>query len=257
MGDKNLNTKKLAAEKALENVRDGMILGLGTGSTAYWAIVGIGERVRKGLKVRAVATSLQSEALAREAGIEVLSLSDVDHIDLTIDGADEVDGNMNLIKGGGGALLREKIVAAATSYYIIIVDDSKLVDCLGKFPLPVEVAPFGWEMTRRQLGKLGCTTRLRMKADMPEAKTTADKVQPGAEPDRTKVTTDNAVFLTDNGHYILDCSFGSIADPALLHSQVNAIVGVMDNGLFIGMADLVVVGNKDGSTKTIHRAAYQ
>jgi ribose 5-phosphate isomerase A len=241
MGDKDLNSKKLAAEKALENVRDGMILGLGTGSTAYWAIAGIGERVRKGLKVKAVATSLQSETLAREAGIDVLSLSDVDHIDLTIDGADEVDGSMNLIKGGGGALLREKIVAAATSYYIIIVDDSKLVTRLGKFPLPVEVAPFGWEMTKRQLEKLGCTTRLRKISDMPGATATAD----------------DATFLTDNGHYILDCSFGSIADPALLHSQVNAIVGVMENGLFIGMADLVVVGNKDGSTKTIHRAVYQ
>lgn len=244
MGDKELNTKKLAAGKALENVHDGMILGLGTGSTAYWAIVGIGERVRKGLKVRAVATSLQSEALARETGIEVLSLSDVDHIDLTIDGADEVDDSMNLIKGGGGALLREKIVAAATSYYIIIVDESKLVKHLGKFPLPVEVAPFGWEMTRRQLEKLGCTAKLRMKADMPGAKAAANK-------------TPDAVFLTDNGHYILDCSFGSIADPALLHSQVNGIVGVMDNGLFIGMADLVVVGNQDGSTKMIHRGVHQ
>src|SRR5450432_763566 len=130
MGVNEVNTKKLAAEKALEDVRDGMILGLGTGSTAYWAIVGIGEKVRKGLKVSAVATSLQSEALAREAGIPVLSLSDVDHIDLTIDGADEVDGAMNLIKGGGGALLREKIVAAATLYYIIIVDESKLVSRL-------------------------------------------------------------------------------------------------------------------------------
>jgi ribose 5-phosphate isomerase A len=237
MGVNEVNTKKLAAEKALEDVRDDMILGLGTGSTAYWAIVGIGEKVRKGLKVRAVATSLHSEALAREAGIPVLSLSDVDHIDLTIDGADEVDGAMNLIKGGGGALLREKIVAAATVYYIIIVDESKLVSRLGKFPLPVEVAPFGWEMTRRQLEKLGCTTRLRMQADMPGA----------------KAALDNAIFLTDNGHYILDCSFGSIADPALLHSQVNGIVGVMDNGLFIDMADLVVVGNKDGSTGTIRR----
>jgi ribose 5-phosphate isomerase A len=252
MGEKDLNTKKLAAEKALENVREGMILGLGTGSTAYWAIVGIGERVRKGLKVKAVATSLQSEALAKEAGIEVLSLSEVDHIDLTIDGADEVDGRLNLIKGGGGALLREKIVAAATAYYIIIVDDSKLVSCLGKFPLPVEVASFGWEMTKRQLESLGCTAKLRMMSDMPGAKAiAADKTVAGKEP------ADNAVFLTDNGHYILDSSFGAIPDPALLHGQVNAIVGVMDNGLFIDMADLVVVGNKDGSTKTIHRSVYQ
>ncbi len=169
MADEVLNTKKLAAEKALDYIRDGMILGLGTGSTAYWAILGIGERVRKGMKVRAVATSLHSEALAREAGIPVLSLSEVDHIDLTIDGADEVDEQLNLIKGGGGALLREKIVAAATAFYIIIVDESKLVKHLGKFPLPVEVAPFGWEMTRRLLEKLARAARtwLRMVADMP------------------------------------------------------------------------------------------
>jgi ribose 5-phosphate isomerase A len=240
MGDTTLNTKKLAAEKALDYIREGMILGLGTGSTAYWAIQGIGERVRKGLKVKAVATSLQSEALAREVGIPIFSLSDVDHIDLTIDGADEVDEKLNLIKGGGGALLREKIVAAATLYYIIIVDESKLVKHLGKFPLPVEVTPFGWEMTRARLEKLGCSTRLRTAADM--AKGDAKK------------TAGDAFFLTDNDHYIIDCSFGSIADPALLHSQVNAITGVMDNGLFIGMANLVIVGNEDGSTKMIHRS---
>ncbi len=159
MEDKATITKKLAAEKALGYVRDGMVLGLGTGSTAYWAIRGVGERVRKGLKIKAVATSLQSDHLAREEGIGMLDFSEIDHIDLTIDGADEVDGKLNLIKGGGGALLREKIVAAATGYYIIIVDESKLVPCLGKFPLPVEVAPFGWEMTRRRLEKLGCTTK--------------------------------------------------------------------------------------------------
>ncbi len=119
-------------------------------------------------------------------------------------------------------------MASASAYYIIIVDESKLVHTLGKFPLPVEVAPFGWEMTRCRLEALGCTTRLRMAAD-------------------------NTIFLTDNGHYILDCSFGSIADPALLHNQVNAITGVMDNGLFIRMANLVVVGFKDGATTIIER----
>jgi ribose 5-phosphate isomerase A len=228
MEDKATNTKKLAAEKALEYIRDGMVLGLGTGSTAYWAIRGVGNKVRNGLKIKAVATSLQSEHLAREEGIPVLDFSEVDHIDLTIDGADEVDGKLNLIKGGGGALLREKIVAAATEYYIIIVDESKLVSTLGKFPLPVEVAPFGWEMTRRRLEELGCTTALRM-------------------------ATDKSVFLSDNGHYILDCSFGKIDDPALLHNQVNGIVGVMENGLFIQMADLVLVGGKDGGTKDMRR----
>lgn len=257
MTDEVLNTKKLAAEKALDYIRDGMILGLGTGSTAYWAILGIGERVRKGMKVRAVATSLHSEALAREAGIPVLSLSEVDHIDLTIDGADEVDEELNLIKGGGGALLREKIVAAATAFYIIIVDESKLVKHLGKFPLPVEVAPFGWEMTRRRLEGLGCTTRLRMVADMPGEKNkvaeTAAAGKRQADAAAAARQQDTTVFLTDNGHYIIDCSFGSIADPALLHNQVNAITGVMDNGLFIRMANLVVVGYKDGATTIIER----
>jgi ribose 5-phosphate isomerase A len=219
-----VNVKRLPAVKAMDYIRDGMILGLGTGSTAYWAILGVGELVKKGLKLRAVATSVQSEMLAREAGIPIVSFSDVDHIDLTIDGADEVDEELNLIKGGGGALLREKIVAAATLYYIIIVDESKLVRHLGKFPLPVEVAPFGWEITRQKLEKLGCSTRLRMKED-------------------------KTVFLTDNGHYIIDCSFGSIGDPALLNGQVNAITGVMDNGLFIRMANLVIAGCKDGTTR--------
>src|SRR5882724_5418685 len=223
-----LNLKKIAAEKALEYIQDGMILGLGTGSTAYWAILGIGEMVKKGLKVRAVATSVQSETLAREAGIPIVPFSEIDHIDLTIDGADEVDESLNLIKGGGGALLREKIVAAATKFYIIIVDEGKRVRHLGKFPLPVEIVPFGWELTRHQLAKLGCPMRLR----------TLDKSEGRVVDDKT--------FLTDNGHYIMDCFFGSIADPGLLHEQVNAIPGVMDNGLFINMADLVITGSADG-----------
>lgn len=229
MQDPIVNVKKLAAEKAMDYIKDGMTLGLGTGSTAYWAILGVGELVKKGLTVRAVATSVQSETLAREAGIPIVPFGDIDHIDLTIDGADEVDKKLNLIKGGGGALLREKIVAAATLFYIIIVDEGKQVSRLGKFPLPVEVAPFGWELTRLKLEKLGCTTLLRM--------------------------ADNKTFLTDNGHYIIDCSFGSIPDPALLHEQINAITGVMDNGLFINMADLVIIGCADGVTKSRKRKA--
>jgi ribose 5-phosphate isomerase A len=228
MGEHVLNVKRLAAGKALEHIRDGMILGLGTGSTAYWAIQGVGERVKKGLKVRAVATSLQSEALAIEAGIPIVTFSDVDHIDLTIDGADEVNEQLSLIKGGGGALLREKIVASASAFYIIIVDESKLVSTLGQFPLPVEVAPFGWEMTRRRLEALGCTARLRTEKD-------------------------GTVLLTDNSHYILDCSFGSIADPVDLHGKVNAITGVMENGLFVNMAKMVIAGCADGSVKVIER----
>src|SRR6186713_1890031 len=223
-----INGKKIAAGKAIEYVKNGMTLGLGTGSTAYWAIQGIGDLVQQGLTVRAVATSVQSDALARERGIPMVPFADIDHIDLTIDGADEVDEQLNLIKGGGGALLREKIVAAATRFYIIIVDESKLVRQLGKFPLPVEVAPFGWELTERRLKALGCTPNMRM--------------------------ADGKPFLTDNSHYILDCSFGTISDPALVHQQVSAITGVMEDGFFNGMADVVVVGSASGETRVIKKS---
>jgi len=220
-----VNGKKIAAGKAIGYIKNGMTLGLGTGSTAYWAIQGIGEMVKNGLSVRAIATSMQSEALARELEIPIIPFAEIDHIDLTIDGADEVDEQLNLIKGGGGALLREKIVASATEFYIIIVDQSKLVSKLGKFPLPVEVAPFWWELTMRKLAALGGTPKMRM--------------------------ADNKPFLTDNSHYILDCSFGLINDPALLHEQVSAITGVMEVGFFINMADIVIAGSPDGDTKVI------
>jgi len=219
----------LAAAKAVEYIKSGMTIGLGTGSTAYWAIHGIGERVKNGLSVRAIATSLQSDSLARELGIPIVPFSEIDHLDITIDGADEVDEGLNLIKGGGGALLREKIVASATRYYIIIVDGSKLVRQLGMFPLPVEVAPFGWELTFRRLRELGGAPRMRMAAS--------------GEP-----------FLTDNQHYILDTSFGVIADPAKLHEQVSGITGVMEDGFFIGMADLVIAGLPNGEICVLERA---
>ena len=220
-----INGKKLAAEKALEFIKDGMTLGLGTGSTAYWAIEGIGALVKKGLRVRAVATSLQSEAQAKGLGIPIVPFAEVERIDVTIDGADEVDGQLHLIKGGGGALLREKIVAAVTEYYIIIVDESKLVQHLGKFPLPVEIAPFAWEWTLRKLKALGCEPVMRM-------------------------SKDGQPFLTDNSHYILDCAFGQIMDPAHLHRQVSDITGVMEDGFFIGMADLVISGSPAGEIRT-------
>jgi ribose 5-phosphate isomerase A len=226
MEDLAVNGKKIAAGKAIGYIKNGMTLGLGTGSTAYWAIQGIGEQVKNGLSVRAIATSMQSEALARELGIPLVPFAEIDHIDITIDGADEVDQQLNLIKGGGGALLREKIVASATKFYIIIVDESKLVVELGKFPLPVEIVTFGWELTMRRLAALGCVPVMRM---------TADK-QP---------------FLTDNHHYILDCGFGAIPDPAGLHRQVSDITGVMEDGFFIGMADIVIAGSPGGETRTI------
>lgn len=219
--------KKLAAAKAVNYIRSGMTIGLGTGSTAYWAIQGIGEKVKEGLSVRAIATSVQSDALARELGIPIVEFSAIDHLDITIDGADEVDEQLNLIKGGGGALLREKIVASATRLYIIIVDQSKLVHQLGKFPLPVEVAPFGWELTFRRLQELGGTPRMRMAAD--------------------------TAFLTDNQHYILDTSFGLIPDPAGLHERVSGITGVMEDGFFIDMADIVIAGLADGGTRLLEK----
>jgi ribose 5-phosphate isomerase A len=222
-----LEGKKTAAAKAIGYIKDGMTLGLGTGSTAYWAIQGIGQMVREGLSVRAIATSLQSEALALEWKIPIVPLAELDHIDITIDGADEVDDHLNLIKGGGGALLREKIVAAATRFYIIIVDETKLVGSLGKFPLPVEVVPFGWEWTLRKLEAQHCVPRLRM--------------------------SDGKPYLTDNSHYIVDCSFGTIAEPERLHEQISAITGVMETGFFIGMAQVVIAGSADGSARVINR----
>ncbi|MBN8851101.1 MAG: ribose 5-phosphate isomerase A [Sphingobacteriales bacterium 50-39] len=219
--------KRIAAGKAIEYIKGGMTLGLGTGSTAYWAIQGIGEMVKNGLSVKAVATSEQSEALARELNIPIIPFSEVGQLDITIDGADEVDRGLNLIKGGGGALLREKIVAAVTKFYIIIVDESKLVEHLGKFPLPVEVVPFAWELTERKLAALGCTPRMRMAGDKP--------------------------YLTDNSNYIFDCSFGRIEDPAGLHRRVSDITGVMEDGFFIGMADIVVSGTADGGARVIER----
>ena len=219
--------KKLAAAKAVSYIRTGMTIGLGTGSTAYWAIQGIGEEVKKGLSVRAIATSIQSESLARELNIPIVPFSEIDHLDVTIDGADEVDEQLNLIKGGGGALLREKIVASATRFYIIIVDESKLVRQLGKFPLPVEVAPFGWELTFRRLVELGGAPRMRLAGDAP--------------------------FLTDNQHYILDTTFGLIGDPAALHAQVSGITGVMEDGFFIDMADIVIAGLAGGDTRILER----
>ena len=227
MENSAINGKKIAASRAIEYVRNGMTLGLGTGSTAYWAIRGIGEMVKNGLSVRAIATSVQSDELARELNIPLVPFSEIEHIDLTIDGADEVDPAFNLIKGGGGALLREKIVASATRFYIIIVDESKLVSQLGRFPLPVEVAPFGWELTERRLAALGCTPHRRFLGDKP--------------------------FLTDNQHYIVDCAFGAIADPAALHRQVRDITGVMEDGFFIGMADIVIAGSPEGNIRVLSK----
>ncbi|HEY2649011.1 MAG TPA: ribose-5-phosphate isomerase RpiA [Puia sp.] len=221
-----MNPKQLAAEKAVSFLEDGMAVGLGTGSTAYWAIEKIGEKVNKeGWKIKAIATSNGSEEQARRLGIPIMDFSSVKSIDITIDGADEVNPKLQLIKGGGGALLREKIVATNSKQMIVVADESKWVKTLGKFPLPVEVVLFGWERTFDKLLMLGCEAKRRMKGTIP--------------------------YLTDNGNYIVDCAFGEIDDPPALHELVNAITGVVDNGLFIHIASKLVLGFSNGETRVI------
>ncbi|MDQ0114166.1 ribose-5-phosphate isomerase RpiA [Paenibacillus harenae] len=218
-----MDGKKLAGEKAAEYVKNGMVVGLGTGSTVYWTIMKLGELVRGGLQIQGVPTSRRTEELATELGIPLLDLAEVDEIDLTIDGADEADADLNLIKGGGGALLREKLVASASRRLLIVADESKWVPALGKFPLPVEVVPFGWELTRRQIGKLDCDPILRM--------------------------ADEAPYVTDNGNYILDCHFGVIQGAERLSAALNQLPGVVENGLFVKMAERIVLGFTDGSVE--------
>lgn len=215
-----MDAKRIAAERAVDYVKDTMVVGLGTGSTAYWAIKKLGHMVRDGLNISAIATSKKSEELAKELGIKLVSFSDIDEIDITIDGADEVDEDFNLIKGGGGALLREKIVAASSKQLIIVVDVNKMVKHLGGFPLPVEIAKFGYETTIRRLERLGCEPCLRV--------------------------TDDKVFVTDNGNYIIDCHFGQIKEPKELQKKISLIPGVVDSGLFVNMTSRVIVGHQNG-----------
>jgi len=222
-----MKAKKLTGEKAAEYIKDGMIIGLGTGSTAYYAIKKVGEMARNGLKVKAVPTSKETADLAAEEGIDLVELADVKSLDLTIDGADEVDPDFNLIKGGGGALLREKIVASAADKLIIVVDESKLVEYLGVFPLPVEITPFSWQYTRRMIEKFSCSSVIRK--------------------------NDKDFFVTDNGNYILDCNFEKIKDPVKLTVELNKLPGVVENGIFAEMAEIVVVGYNDGHIEVLEK----
>jgi ribose 5-phosphate isomerase A len=221
-----MEAKRRAAEKAVEWIRDGMIVGLGTGSTAYWAICKIGERVQEGLEIKAVASSKVTEQVAREVGIPLTTLEEAGSIDLTIDGADEVDRDYNLIKGGGGALLREKILAYNSQTFLVVVDENKLVGTLGRYPLPVEVVPFASGQTLRHLADLGCSAALRKE--------------------------DDALFTTDNGNYIVDCRFEQIPDPAALDIIIRTIPGVVETGLFVhNMVSHVVVGYHDGDVQVM------
>lgn len=231
-----LELKKAAAAKAVEFVEDGMKLGIGTGSTANEFIRLLAQRVKKGLRVIGVATSEQSEKLCVEQGIPVATLDEVPSLDLDIDGADEIGPHMALIKGGGGALLREKIVAYSSAQMLVIADQSKLVKTLGAFPLPVEVNPFGLEVTKTAIidaaKRLGLTGNilLRMKNNKP--------------------------FVTDGGHFILDASFGRISDPEGLSEALFAIPGVVEHGLFLNLATKLVIAMANGEIKVLEESDF-
>jgi ribose 5-phosphate isomerase A len=219
--------KRRAAARALEAVRDGMKLGLGTGSTARHFVELLGEKVRAGLNVMGVPTSEATRADALRCGVKLTTLDEIDRLDLTVDGADEIDPNLNLIKGGGGALLREKIVAAASDRMIVIADDSKWVDTLGRFPLPVEVIPFGLGATARALADAFAQAGVSGQMEVRKAK-------------------DGHVFVTDGGHWIIDAHLGRIADPPRLARLLDAIPGVVEHGLFIGLASAAVLAGAHG-----------
>ena len=218
--------KKMAALEAVKFVKDNDVIGLGTGSTAYYAIMEIGNLVAKGLKVQCVPTSVHTENLARSLNIPLLELQEVNAIDVTIDGADEFTTGLQLIKGGGGALFREKIVASLTKMEIIIADGAKKVELLGKFKVPVEVVPLALTYAKQQIEALGGTAELRNK--------------------------NGELFVTDNRNYILDADFGLIQDPAVLAEQLNQIEGVLAHGLFIGLTSMIIVGRGE-STAVYHR----
>lgn len=224
--------KFVAARRAVEFVEDGMRVGLGSGSTAAWLVKCLGEQVRdEGLRIQGVATSLRTAELARQVGIDVISLDEAKWLDLTIDGADEFDANLNLIKGGGGALLLEKIVATASDQMVVIADAAKEVEHLGAFPLPVEVIPFGWQTTKALIEEtlvsmdvMGRKASLRM--------------------------VGSAAYVTDEGNHILDLHLARIGNVRQLALVLNQIPGVVENGLFADICDQVVIGYGDGRVET-------
>ncbi len=213
----NESEKELAGRAAAELVRDGDVVGLGTGSTAYFAVVALGERVKTGLKIVGIPTSNATAGLAKKVGVPLTTLDEHPEINITLDGADEIDPHLNLIKGGGGALLREKVVASASKKMVVISDSSKLVPVLGRFPLPVEVISFARAVVEKKIASLGASVKWRTRPD-------------------------GSVYLTDNGNPILDCSFGKIEDPAGLARILSDTPGVVEHGLFIGLANVALVG---------------
>lgn len=223
--------KFVAAKRASTYVKDGMRVGLGSGSTAAWLVRCLGERIRDdGLRITGVPTSTRTAELARDVGVPIMGLDEAKWLDLTIDGADEYDANLNLVKGGGGSLLQEKIVATASDQMIVIADAAKQVETLGAFPLPIEVIPFGWQTTNALLEEaligmdvLGRNTSLRMNGDVP--------------------------FITDEGNYIVDLHLNRIGNARQLSLVLNQIPGVVENGLFIDICDVVVIGHGDGKVE--------
>ncbi|MDO1584571.1 ribose-5-phosphate isomerase RpiA [Rhizobium oryzicola] len=219
--------KVKAAEAALQHVEDGMRLGIGTGSTADEFVRLLAEKVADGFKVQGVPTSERTARLCVELGVPLKSLDELPELDLTVDGADELDGSLRLIKGGGGALLREKIVAAASARMIVIADESKVVETLGRFPLPIEVNPFGYKTTRIAIEKVaerhGLSGEIRLRG------------------------TEDGPFTTDGGHYIFDASFGRIPDAEALATDLNFIPGVVEHGLFINIASFAIIAGPAGA----------
>ncbi len=214
--------KRAAASRAVEEVEDGMVVGLGSGSTAAFAVEALAARIATGLRVTGIPTSEKIAALARRLGIPLTNFAEHRRIDVAIDGADQVARDtLDIIKGRGGSLLREKIVASACERLIIVIDETKLVDRLGgNVPLPVEIVSFGWRTTLDRLAAIGCAPQMRLAGDRP--------------------------FTTDGGNYIADCAIAEIPDPAALEARLSAVVGVIENGLFLGMASKIVVGRPAG-----------
>jgi ribose 5-phosphate isomerase A len=217
------------AEAAAGIVEDGMLLGLGSGSTAEATIRALGRRVAAGLRVTGVPTSTRTERLARELGIPLRSLDEVERLDLGIDGADEIDPRLDVVKGRGGALLYEKLVALTCERFLIVAASEKLVEQLGtRMPLPVEIVPVGWKQTAARVEQIGCRATLRCGID--------------ASP-----------FVSDGGHYVLDCVTGPVADAPALADEIKAITGVVDHGIFAGLADRAMVVDREGTVRTLTR----
>ena len=226
-----MDMKKLAGDKAATYVKDGMVVGLGTGSTAYHMVNAVGEMVKNGLKIQAIPTSKATEAQARELGIPLLTIDELDHVDLAIDGVDEIDPQFNAIKGGGGALYREKVVASMAKEVIWIMDESKLVDKIGAFHLPVEIAQYGSKQAMERMAGYGWNPVLRVR--------------------------DGKTFVTDNGNYIADLHLGAGFDIQDVYSKLTGMLGVLEHGLFLNMCKRMIVGHSDGTVDVIENPSKQ